>query len=286
MVIILFFIIGQAIAVLLVQFFYHLSFIQIGQLVKSPGENTVAPIKLLQIVASSFQFIGAGLFFSWIHREPDFIRMRRAVNPSSLLLACALILACIPLISWMALLNASIKFPAQLSWLEASMKQSEQSIDQLVRYLLVVHKPLDLAVNMLMIALIPAIGEELIFRGCLQQILIKAFKNPHTAILVTAIIFSAVHFQFYGFFPRVFLGMLLGYLFYWSKSVWLSAGAHFFNNGLAVLSASFSSLHSKWLDSDTPASFNWWWILLSTVLVAAGMNIIRIIYVKRKEIST
>lgn len=286
MVIFIFFIIGQGLAVFMVQLIYKLSFIQIGLLVKSPAENTVAPIKLLQIIASSFQFIGAGLFFSWINAEPDFLKIRRSVNLGSLLLACTIIIACIPLISWMGALNAAIKFPAQLAWLEQSMKQSEQSIDHLVRYLLMVHHPVDIAVNLLMIALIPAIGEEIIFRGCLQQIFIKAFKNPHIGILVTAIIFSAVHFQFYGFLPRVFLGMLLGYLFYWSKSIWLSAGAHFFNNGLAVLSASVSSMHTKWLDSDSVAEFSWWWILLSALLVAAGMNIIHNIYVKRRENTT
>lgn len=283
LVILVFFLIGQSMAILLVELFFKLNFSGIGTMLRSPESYPPGPIKLLQIVASFFQFIAAAFFFSWLIKEKGFLRLNTRVNPLSILIACFMVLASIPLITFLSGINASIKLPAALSGIEHWMKTSEESIDHLVKYLLVIRQPSDLVINLVMIALIPAVGEELIFRGCLQQLMIRLFKNPHLGIWLGAIIFSALHFQFYGFFPRVFLGLLLGYLFYWSKSVWLSMAAHFFNNAMAVISSSFSKLNSKWLDSDTVQTFSWSWIVLSALLVTTGMYAIYTIYSSREE---
>jgi len=89
--------------------------------------------------------------------------------------------------------------------------------------------------NMLMVAVIPAVGEELLFRGVIQKLLQKLVNNAHLAIIITAILFSAMHFQFYGFLPRWIMGIILGYLFYWSGNIWYPIIAHFLNNGFQVL---------------------------------------------------
>ena len=78
-------------------------------------------------------------------------------------------------------------------------------------------------------------GEELTFRGVLQQGLTRRMKSPHVAIILSAAIFSFIHFQFYGFLPRMFLGILLGYMFYITGSLWTSITMHFVNNGTAVV---------------------------------------------------
>ena len=85
------------------------------------------------------------------------------------------------------------------------------------------------------LAVVPAIGEEFLFRGIMQRSLIDFNINPHTAILITAIVFSAMHMQFFGFFPRFFLGVLLGYLYYWSGSIWVPIIGHFFQNASSVI---------------------------------------------------
>src|SRR5690606_27732574 len=89
---------------------------------------------------------------------------------------------------------------------------------------------------------------EFLFRGCVQGILMRWFKNPHTAIWVTAIIFSAIHLQFYGFLPRMLLGALFGYLLFWGKSIWLPVLAHFLNNAFATISAFYLKRQGKSLD--------------------------------------
>nr|WP_256471379.1 CPBP family intramembrane glutamic endopeptidase [Solitalea agri] len=89
--------------------------------------------------------------------------------------------------------------------------------------------------NLFMMAVLPAIGEELLFRGVAQRLFIDTFKNANAGIWVAAIVFSALHFQFYGFLPRMLLGVLFGYLFYWSGNIWLAVFAHFVNNATVVV---------------------------------------------------
>ena len=88
---------------------------------------------------------------------------------------------------------------------------------------------------MFLIALIPAIGEELLFRGVLQQLFTKWTGEAHLAIFISAFLFSAIHLQFFGFLPRFVLGLVLGYMFYWSKNLWLPILAHFTNNAFAII---------------------------------------------------
>jgi len=74
-----------------------------------------------------------------------------------------------------------------------------------------------------------------LFRGTLQPFFTKWFANKHVAIIVTAFIFSAIHFQFYGFIPRFLIGIYLGYLFVWGKSLWLPIIAHFMHNANSLI---------------------------------------------------
>ena len=93
----------------------------------------------------------------------------------------------------------------------------------------------DLIVNLLIVALLPAIGEELLFRGIIQKELEKYFKNHHVGIVLASIIFSGVHLQIQGFLPKFILGLIFGYAYYWSKSIWLPMILHFINNGLQTV---------------------------------------------------
>ena len=92
----------------------------------------------------------------------------------------------------------------------------------------------DYIFTIIILALTPALFEELFFRGCLQQIMISITKKPFWGIFITSVLFSAVHISFYGFLSRLFLGLMLGYIFYFSKNVWLNTLVHFLNNAFAV----------------------------------------------------
>lgn len=92
----------------------------------------------------------------------------------------------------------------------------------------------DYIFSLMILAIVPALFEEMFFRGCLQQIMVAMTKNAFLGIFITSIIFSAIHISFYGFLPRLFLGLMLGYIFYYSKNLWLSVTAHFLNNAFSV----------------------------------------------------
>jgi predicted HTH transcriptional regulator len=108
-------------------------------------------------------------------------------------------------------------------------------MEHLTEAFLKMETPGELIGNLIMIGLLPAIGEELFFRGILQRIFVDWSKSKHWGVWITAIIFSAVHMQFLGFVPRLLLGALLGYLYVWSGSLWLPIIAHFVNNAAAVI---------------------------------------------------
>jgi membrane protease YdiL (CAAX protease family) len=107
-----------------------------------------------------------------------------------------------------------------------------------------------MTINLIMIAVLPALGEEFIFRGVFQKIFCRLFGSGHIAIWITAFIFSFVHLQFFGFLPRFILGLLFGYLFYWSRTLWLPVIAHFVNNAVPTFIAYFQGWESYSKDSD------------------------------------
>jgi len=145
-----------------------------------------------------------------------------------------LAVAVLPVLNLLTILNQELQLPAFLSGMEAWMKRTEEQAAELTLAFLTVNTFPGYLVNVFMVALIPAFGEEFFFRGVLQKVFSRWFRNPHFAILFVAIIFSAFHMQFYGFLPRLALGVIFGYLFYWSGNIWYPVLAHFINNFMPV----------------------------------------------------
>ena len=145
-----------------------------------------------------------------------------------------LMLAAVPLINLLAALNEMIVFPDSMSGLEQRLKTFEEAAQQTTQLFLNVDNVGGLLFNIFMIAILAAIGEELIFRGVMQKIFIQWTGNVHVAIIITGFLFSMIHLQFYGFFPRWLLGVIFGYLLVWSGTLWLPIFAHFVNNAVAV----------------------------------------------------
>ena len=149
-----------------------------------------------------------------------------------ILICIALFMVAFPFINFVAEWNSSWNIPTFIGdW----MHGKEAETGDLTKSFLNMPNVGLLILNLLMIGLLPALGEELIFRGVLQGGLQRYWKNPHLAIWVTAIVFSAVHFQFLGFVPRMLMGAAMGYLFFWSGNLWYPIIAHFTNNAMAVV---------------------------------------------------
>lgn len=137
------------------------------------------------------------------------------------------------IVSW----NESIHLPEFMSGVEEWMRANENSAMEATKKILSMNTFGSLIVTVLMVGLMTGIGEELTFRGVMQKLITEKSSNYHIAIWVTAIIFSAIHLQFFGFFPRMLLGAFFGYLMVWSGSIWLPIYAHFLNNSMAVVAA-------------------------------------------------
>lgn len=136
--------------------------------------------------------------------------------------------------------NQSIQFPESMKHLETWMKHLEDSNQKTIQLLTQNTGMSSLLINLLVMAVVPAFCEEIFFRGALQQFFSAVFKNKHIVIFITAFIFSTIHFQFFGFIPRLLLGLYLGYLAIWSGSLFLPIMAHFFHNALSLLFDFFS----------------------------------------------
>lgn len=199
---------------------------------------TVTMLKLTQAISALLIFIIPAVVFALFTSEKKLGYLK--LNSFSLFHGAAvlvLVFAAMPLINWTGEVNSHLALPEFLSGLENWMRVKEDNLKELTKIFLQMNTPGDLAVNLIIVALLAAVGEELLFRGALQNTFSELFKNTHTAVWITAILFSALHAQFYGFIPRMLLGVVLGYLYVWSGSLWLSVLFHFLNNGMAVLFA-------------------------------------------------
>lgn len=200
--------------------------------------NSVNAMKFLQGMASVGTFLIPPIVFAFLKfPDGDFLRIRRHTSLVFVVLGMFILLTSTPFIDFTYRLNQWVTFPASFSEFEKAMKESTEANEKLTLLFLKAPTAADLLINLLVIAIIPAIGEELMFRGVGQQIVREWTKNWHSAIWITAAVFSFVHMDFYGFLPRLLLGALLGYLFVWSGTLWVPIIAHAFNNGAQVLLA-------------------------------------------------
>ncbi|MEM9050548.1 MAG: CPBP family intramembrane glutamic endopeptidase [Bacteroidota bacterium] len=194
----------------------------------------------------------------------------KSILPKLAVISVLIMVAALPLINVMAWLNEGVALPESLAGLEQILAEMEEGAQKLTMAIAGTTSVPVLFVNVLIIALLPALGEEMIFRGLLLPILRKWTGNVHVAVWVSAFLFSALHFQFYGFLPRLVLGALLGYLFVWTKSLWAPVIAHFVNNALAlVLIFSITRGYiSEDVDAFEPAIGDWLWVIGSLAAVS------------------
>ena len=195
-------------------------------------------MRIAQGLSSIMMFVVPPIVYYYLTRKEHQMHalgFRKLAHPWWLILiGVALMFVSIPFTTRLTTWNEGMNFGPTFQKLEDYLKALEEAAQATTEKMLNVSTIGGLLLNLLIIALIPAVGEEMTFRGVLQQSLTRRL-NPHLAIILSAAIFSFIHFQFYGFLPRMFLGILLGYMFYITGSLWTSILMHFVNNGTAVL---------------------------------------------------
>jgi len=194
-------------------------------------------LKYMQVIQSIGLFVVPPVILGFLYHGnvKEYLLIDRTTKSRSYILAVFCLLSIVPLINFLGDINSKMSLPASLSGLESWMRSMEDNAKVLIDKFMEVEGIGGLLFNVFMIAVLPAIGEEFMFRGVIQRIFTNWTKNYHWGIWITAFLFSAMHMQFYGFLPRMVLGAMFGYLLVWTGTMWVPVLAHFFNNLVGVL---------------------------------------------------
>ena len=215
----------------------------------------------IQVVSTFFVFFVPAWFMAqYMSRKPfAYLGYNMYFSGRQYLLTVLVMLAALPVVGAMGDLNKMIPLSGELA---ERFREMERQYNDQVKVLADIRTPVDYVVSLLLMALAPAIFEEMLFRGGMQQLLFRGTKRMWVAILLTSIVFSAIHLSFFGFLPRLLLGVVLGLLFHWSGSLWLPILGHFVNNAVAVTQLYWYLRQGKTLEQAMEESLPIWWAVL------------------------
>ena len=231
-------------------------------------------LRTFQIINQIGIFIFPPIAFAWLinERPLNFLGITKP-RAGQMILAIIAVLSIAPVINVLVQWNEGLTLPHMFRGIENWMRNTEENAARLTENFLNAGNPADLALNLLMIGILPALGEELLFRPAFIGVLKKMFRNVHWPVMISAIVFSAFHLQFFGFFPRLVLGILMGYLYVWSGSLWVPALAHFVNNSVVVVvSWLFQNQFIEKNLTDLEGAGSWPYVAISVVLTALVMT--------------
>lgn len=234
-------------------------------------EGAYRAMMALQWFTALFTFVGG----SWAYLRYIEKRTLQDLSPAStpnwqvFMWSVLVVLVSMPAMEFLITWNQQIQLPAQYQEIQQWMKSSEDSMAELTKFLLSYDSGIDFAIAIAVIAGMAALGEELFFRGVIQSMFERFFGNEHVAVWLAAAIFSFIHFQFFGFFPRLLLGAFFGYLYVWFRTIWVPILAHFFNNGWTLTMHYMYQQKGIAIDPEKMGEMiPWWSALLSVVLIA------------------
>ena len=262
-------------------------------MIVSGGSQTTTSLKWLQFLQTIATFLLPSILGAWLwsenHKPFTWLRLTRTTHWTHYLLAVGIMLCAVPGINLLADLNSRITLPESLDFIEQMLKQQEEAAAALTERFLQADNVGVLLINIGLMALLPAIAEEISFRGTLQQILSDSDSDLSAegglssvsrrrsiiAVWTTAIVFSAIHMQFYGFVPRMLMGAMFGYIFVWTGTLWIPILMHFTNNGLAVMAYYLIGENEERKNiADTFGAGDTWWVgVISIVITSLGLLI-------------
>jgi uncharacterized protein len=207
----------------------------VAAFMQNPMQNLpfMNAFKWTQLVSSIGMFGISALMFSFLKTKNGFtyLQLTKVPKLQQISLVVPIVIFSLPIIAFVYYYNQQINF-GSMNKIVHDLENQNASI---TKAFLSSTTILGLAFNLLIVAIVPGIVEEIFFRGVLQKLLNEGFKNKHVAITISAVLFSAMHMEFLGFIPRFLMGLMLGYLFDWSKNIWVNITAHALNNGISVI---------------------------------------------------
>lgn len=194
-------------------------------------------LKVVQVFSSLGLFAFPPIVVLWLagYRPLHFLGLQQAPRMGALAFVVLWMVVQLPWINFTGWFNQQLSLPGVLAPLMDSIRAKELQAQALITQFLEMPRPLNLVLTFFMIAVVPALSEELLFRGALQGLLQRYGRNTHVSVWLSAFIFSFIHFQFLGFLPRLLIGAFLGYLYAGTRNLWYPIAAHLTNNGIAVV---------------------------------------------------
>ena len=267
--------VGYAIIFAWAQWGFGMSVLELQQVAQAPAASPQGWSLLMMMQGVLLFVAGAGgalglasaLGYGWA----EYFSPRRLGAVGWLLVVAVLIIVTLPFMSTIIAWNAGAHFPAVLHDFEVWARTSEDRAAVLTKFLTNFNSPVRFWVGVLVIGLVPAVAEELVFRGVIQKNLVRWF-SPHLGVWLGAAIFSAIHMQFFGFVPRFVLGLVLGYLYLWSGNILVSMAAHFTQNAfqLVLLYLAQRGQFGWGFDPDSSDALPWA-LAIPSVLLSAGL---------------
>ena len=238
----------------------------------------VQAVRIIQLVSTFFIFFLPAYFTALIiNKKPlNFLGFNIYFSVRQILLAVGIMLVSLPLVGALSELNKVIPVPDAYA---KFFRELEETYDKQVAVLSRISGFKDYLISLFVMALGPAIFEETFFRGGMQNLLQRWTRKPWLAITITSLVFSAIHFSYYGFIPRVALSVVLGLLYYYSGSLLLSITGHFFNNSLVVTQIYYLTRQGKSIEEAMNETYPLWIGGIALVVLTA----LFIIYKKISE---
>ena len=227
-------------------------------------------LRFMQISSQIFTFVLPPILYAMLVKERPFKSL--GFSKSTILwmiLGVAMMYTILPLNSIFTEWNANIKFPESLASFEKLMQDLQERATEVMAKFVNVDTIGGLIINLFMIAGLAALGEELLFRSVIQTSLIKICKNAHVGIFIASAIFSLFHMEFYGLLPRLVLGLLMGYMYYYSRSIWIPMAMHFANNGTIVFLYYLNNIGAINIDVESFGETNIFVLILSIIAMVA-----------------
>ena len=219
-------------------FYLDTDIASLAEMLSNPEKNEIIGFtKFYQLLNQIGIFILPIFLYLYLVSNSSFsyLKVNKAPLTISVLVSMLIVFSILPFLNYISEYNQALSLPASMEGLENWMLEKEKQAKVLTEAFLKTDSISGLLLNLFIVALVPAIGEEFLFRGVMLRLFKEMFKNIHVAIFISAFIFSLIHMQFYGFLPRLFLGMVLGYLFVYTGNLWVPIVFHFVNNAASVI---------------------------------------------------
>jgi membrane protease YdiL (CAAX protease family) len=265
-------ILGNLIVLSIGSIWMHVPMKMVPTLLNDPKNMNVS--RFLNTLASFLVFcLPALILSSIVTRNPfKYVGFRLKISVRQVLLVVMIAFVGLILSGALGELNQAIPLPAK--WLAAA-KEAEAKYKESMMAMVTMKGLGDYILALLVMAAAPAIFEEILFRGALQQIFVGWTRNSFLGILLASILFSAIHFSYFGFLPRAALGFILGYVFYYSKNLWLNILIHFLYNGIIVTQLFVANKQGKQIDKVMDESMPIWLGLVAAIGIIVLMRIFK-----------